>query len=296
MKFGENLQNLRKQKQMSQEKLAEKVDVSRQSISKWERGESYPTMNNIMILCNIFHCNINDLVHNSLTDIDSLDEEIKMNVVKFKEEKQRKVKEISKIIFFIARILKISVIFGITLLIFGMILTPIILNNVKLSNETIELFGKSYNYEFNNNIIVLDDNKIEVETTTNIGEYITSHSKIYHILTIEFVMVCIIASLIIIYMIFRDLERLFINIYNKDTPFSLENVKYIKNIALLLIISVLLPSITGVLFEIITKADMGIEIEISKLVISLIIFSISYIFEYGYEIQLDSKGRMYGNE
>ena len=38
MKFGDNLQNLRKQKKMSQEELAEKVDVSRQSISKWERG------------------------------------------------------------------------------------------------------------------------------------------------------------------------------------------------------------------------------------------------------------------
>lgn len=45
MKFGDNLQNLRKQKRMSQEQLAEKVNVSRQSISKWERGESYPTMN-----------------------------------------------------------------------------------------------------------------------------------------------------------------------------------------------------------------------------------------------------------
>ena len=40
MKFGENLQNLRKEKKMSQETLAEKVDVSRQSISKWERADS----------------------------------------------------------------------------------------------------------------------------------------------------------------------------------------------------------------------------------------------------------------
>ena len=53
MKFGENLQNLRKEKKMSQETLAEKVDVSRQSISKWERGESYPTMSNILTLCEI---------------------------------------------------------------------------------------------------------------------------------------------------------------------------------------------------------------------------------------------------
>ena len=48
MKFGENLKKIRKNKKMSQEELAEKVNVSRQSVSKWETGESYPEMNNIL--------------------------------------------------------------------------------------------------------------------------------------------------------------------------------------------------------------------------------------------------------
>ena len=39
MKFGENLRILRKSKKMSQETIAEKVGVSRQSISKWENGD-----------------------------------------------------------------------------------------------------------------------------------------------------------------------------------------------------------------------------------------------------------------
>ncbi len=38
MKFGENLRNLRKVKKLSQENLAEKMKVSRQSVSKWETG------------------------------------------------------------------------------------------------------------------------------------------------------------------------------------------------------------------------------------------------------------------
>ena len=38
MGFSENLQNLRKIKNMSQEQLAEKLDVSRQAVSKWESG------------------------------------------------------------------------------------------------------------------------------------------------------------------------------------------------------------------------------------------------------------------
>ena len=40
MKFSEKLQNLRKEKKLSQEQLAEMLDVSRQSVSKWESGIS----------------------------------------------------------------------------------------------------------------------------------------------------------------------------------------------------------------------------------------------------------------
>ena len=40
MKFSENLQKLRKEKGLSQEALAEQLDVTRQSVSKWESGVS----------------------------------------------------------------------------------------------------------------------------------------------------------------------------------------------------------------------------------------------------------------
>lgn len=41
MKFGDNLRKLRKSKKLSQEELAEKMQVSRQSVSKWETGLSF---------------------------------------------------------------------------------------------------------------------------------------------------------------------------------------------------------------------------------------------------------------
>lgn len=83
MKFGNNIQNLRKSKNLSQEELAEKVGVSRQSISKWECDESYPAWSNIPTLCSIFHCNIDDLISNEelgkIMDLEKLKEEtIKM--------------------------------------------------------------------------------------------------------------------------------------------------------------------------------------------------------------------------
>ena len=106
MKFGENLYNLRKAAKMSQEKLAEKMEVTRQSVSKWENGESYPEMEKIMKLCDVFHCKINDLVYENMADIDSLDEDIKMSVVKFKEEKQKRLKELVMQFIFLQELAK----------------------------------------------------------------------------------------------------------------------------------------------------------------------------------------------
>ncbi len=75
---------------MSQEKLAEKVNVSRQSVSKWETGDAYPEMNNLLELCKIFHCKINDLVNDSILDVNNLDDEVKNKVISLKKKKVRK--------------------------------------------------------------------------------------------------------------------------------------------------------------------------------------------------------------
>lgn len=54
MTFNEKLIKLRKANALSQEDLAEKIDVSRQSISKWELGDSIPDSDKIIALSNIF--------------------------------------------------------------------------------------------------------------------------------------------------------------------------------------------------------------------------------------------------
>ena len=68
MKFGENLQKLRKEKGISQEQLAEQLGVTRQSVSKWESGASYPEMDKIVALCNIFHCDMDVLINKDITE------------------------------------------------------------------------------------------------------------------------------------------------------------------------------------------------------------------------------------
>ena len=54
MTMGEKMQKLRKQKNWSQETLAEKLGVSRQAVSLWERGESMPEIDKLIPLARLF--------------------------------------------------------------------------------------------------------------------------------------------------------------------------------------------------------------------------------------------------
>ncbi|MCD7862881.1 MAG: helix-turn-helix domain-containing protein [Lachnospiraceae bacterium] len=65
MKFGDNLRRMRELKKISQEQLAELMGVSRQSVSKWEREESFPSMERLLKLCQIFDCDLADLLTRS---------------------------------------------------------------------------------------------------------------------------------------------------------------------------------------------------------------------------------------
>ena len=62
MSFGENLQRLRKEKGMSQERLAEILEVSRQAISKWESNTAYPETEKLIALSNLFDVSIDYLI------------------------------------------------------------------------------------------------------------------------------------------------------------------------------------------------------------------------------------------
>ena len=62
MKFQDKLQILRKQNGMSQEKLAEKIGISRQAVAKWEVGLSYPDLDKIIVISDLFKISIDKLV------------------------------------------------------------------------------------------------------------------------------------------------------------------------------------------------------------------------------------------
>lgn len=67
MSFGQNLQFLREMHEgMTQEELAEKMNVSRQTISKWELNSAFPEMEKAIALCKIFSCSLDELIRENM--------------------------------------------------------------------------------------------------------------------------------------------------------------------------------------------------------------------------------------
>lgn len=62
MIFSEKLQLLRKSKGLTQENLAEKMDVSRQAVARWEAGQAYPDIGNLIAISRLFHVTVDYLV------------------------------------------------------------------------------------------------------------------------------------------------------------------------------------------------------------------------------------------
>ena len=300
MKFGDNLKAIRKHHKMSQEQLAEKVNVSRQSVSKWENGEAYPEMNNILQLCKIFNCKINDLVHTEMSDFSSLDEEIVMKVVKFNEEKQKQVKSLSNVIGLIGKIGGIVLKVAIAFIILAMVLVPYVVNNVEVTSN--EITFKT------DNIKIIDQDKLEIHdiiiadidadiSQSEFIEIFNTHSNAEIIGYAEAALVFLLISIVIVIFVLGYVEKLFNNIKNNSTPFTLDNVHYIKRISYLMIALIILTPLSGVFINLIFgMTEVESPFELMGILEILIIFSMSYIFEYGYEIQKDSKGIIYGEK
>ena len=66
MSFADNLKQLRKEKQLSQEELAEILDVSRQAVSKWEQGIGYPEVEKLMLLSSKLSVSLDSLMETEI--------------------------------------------------------------------------------------------------------------------------------------------------------------------------------------------------------------------------------------
>ena len=66
MKLGENILKLRKECKLSQEQLSEKVNVTRQTISNWELGETSPNPEQLKLLSKALNVSVDELLNNDI--------------------------------------------------------------------------------------------------------------------------------------------------------------------------------------------------------------------------------------
>lgn len=82
MNLSDNLKKIRKDNNLSQEQLAEKLGVSRQSVSKWESGLAYPEMDKVLQICQMFNLNVDELLNQNIKEVKE-SKESKARVNKF---------------------------------------------------------------------------------------------------------------------------------------------------------------------------------------------------------------------
>ena len=183
-----------------------------------------------------------------------------------------------------------------------MVMVPFICSKIKVVNDKIIINNNSVvlkesNHKleilYNNWKVAEDD---DVEVLDKIKDVYSHNSTQVIIICIEFSLALCIAYLLLIRTVLRCLEKLFKNIHDLDSPFTLENVGYIKKMAYLLIAVIILPVIISFIMEFILCIELNISFGFVKVMEILFLFSLVYVFEYGYQIQLESDFKMYGEE
>lgn len=108
-KIGRFICSLRKEKQLTQEQLAEKLGVSINAVSKWERGLSFPDVSLYKDLCKELDINIEELINGEKSKSSTAKEKAILNVVKTNKNEKKK-KNIIIIVFTL--LITLLIIFG----------------------------------------------------------------------------------------------------------------------------------------------------------------------------------------
>ena len=82
MKLSDNIKIIRKENNLSQEQLAEQLGVSRQAVSKWESGQSYPEMDKVLLICKLYNYNIDELMNENIKEVSDT-KQSKININKY---------------------------------------------------------------------------------------------------------------------------------------------------------------------------------------------------------------------
>ena len=113
-KIGEFIQKKRKEQNLTQGDLAEKLNITDRAISKWENGNCLPDAGTMPELCKILNISINDLFSGEIVDVKDNEKKLEDNLiemVKLKEEKDQQLLALEYVIGFTASIAFLILIF-----------------------------------------------------------------------------------------------------------------------------------------------------------------------------------------
>ena len=114
MKIGKFIAECRKQKNLTQMQLAEKLNITDKAISKWERGLSLPDSSIMLELCGILGITVNDLLSGEIITMDNYNKELEKNlfeVIKQKEQADKQLLSLEIFVGCLVSIIFISLVF-----------------------------------------------------------------------------------------------------------------------------------------------------------------------------------------
>lgn len=220
--------------------------------------------------------------------------------LKLEKNKQERLKTLSKIIYILARIGKILSIIAIVGLLLCVVLTPVVVKNIKFEDQKITMFGNELKYETNGNQVDLYIDNVIVGSMTSdekvsfdmIISKLEDTDMTKSFAFIELALIAGSAIMFIFYFILRYVDMLFVNISEKDTPFTEENSDYINKIAYLSLVTVLISFVADIVSSLFFKDSM-VSFNLSRVIYVLILYIIAYIFEYACILQKESKKNIY---
>lgn len=201
---------------------------------------------------------------------------------------KNKMKILSKIIYIISQINMVLIGFAGLVIAIMMVATPILVSNTNVTKDKVKIFNEEFTYSIKKMEIKINDKVLDqekyfgFENKLNLFE---EGNELKTILVIEFVLSLALATLSLMYLALLNLYKLFKSVYSENTPFTESNIKYIKNIAKFIILSLLISSFAGNSIGIMIGTDGMIDVSIIEVLSVIVIYSLALMFEHGYKLQ-----------
>ena len=136
LKIGKFIAECRKQKNLTQMQLAEKLNITDRAISKWETGKSLPDSSIMLDLCDVLSISVNDLLCGEVVTMDNYNKELENNLLEMIKQKEQADKRLLSVevfigitativlfaLIFVAAFIQMETWLKISLIVFGFIL------------------------------------------------------------------------------------------------------------------------------------------------------------------------------